>query len=163
MPPSSAEVAPFIPYREHRWKGSLQQLIEVRRQAGVAQDRFCAVHYRDLVSDPLAVVRRIYEYFGLPLSDQTETSMRHFCEHNPQIKTGPISIPWNNLVSAQSLRESDFSFTRIILEHGTNMWRKPQPSLRWKFRESFVTAARVTPTLTVESFSELLGKLKKSP
>ena len=88
MPPSGAEVAPFIPYREHRWKGSLQQLIEVRRQAGVAQDRFCAVHYRDLVSDPLAVVRRIYEYFGLPLSDQTETSMRHFCEHNPQNKNG---------------------------------------------------------------------------
>ena len=71
-----------------RWKGGLQQLIEVRRQASVGQDRFCDVHYRDLVSDPLAVVRRIYEYFGLPLSDQVETRMRRFCGRNPQNKNG---------------------------------------------------------------------------
>ena len=53
----------------------MQKSIELRRHA---PDRCLDVHYRDLVGDPLAVVRRIYGFLGYPLE---APQIRAFQEH----------------------------------------------------------------------------------
>jgi hypothetical protein len=64
-----------------RWANALERAMQVRSAAG-GSDRFLDVHYRDLLRDPLAVVRRVYARFGLPLLPDTEARMRqHLAEH----------------------------------------------------------------------------------
>ena len=42
------------------------------------------VQYPDLVADPLGTVRRIYDGFGLPLSDAAERGMTRYLAEHPQ-------------------------------------------------------------------------------
>uniref|UniRef100_UPI0028BE3288 sulfotransferase family protein n=1 Tax=Sphingobium sp. TaxID=1912891 RepID=UPI0028BE3288 len=46
------------------------------------------VHYRDLISDKLGTLRRIYAHFGLVLSPETEAAMQGFLSANPKDKHG---------------------------------------------------------------------------
>jgi hypothetical protein len=46
------------------------------------------MHFADLVKDPIAMVARIYEHFGLELGSDAERRMRAFLADNPQGKHG---------------------------------------------------------------------------
>ena len=46
------------------------------------------VVYRDLVHDPIGVVARLYESWGIPFSDVARAKMRAYLEANPQGKRG---------------------------------------------------------------------------
>ena len=46
------------------------------------------VNYKDLMKDPIAAVRRIYDYFGLSWSDEFEMGMLDWLRNNPQGKQG---------------------------------------------------------------------------
>lgn len=46
------------------------------------------LHYRDLVTDKIGTVHKIYQHFGLVLSQETEAAMRAFITDNPQGKHG---------------------------------------------------------------------------
>jgi len=59
--------------------------MEVRERAG---DRFLDVMYGDLVRDPLAQVRRVYDFLGLDLAPAVEERMRLFVTQNPRHKHG---------------------------------------------------------------------------
>jgi len=72
----------------HRWTSGLERAMQFRQGGAVAADRFVDVHYHDLIRDPLAVVRRIYAHFEIPLRDTAETRMRGFLEANPKDKHG---------------------------------------------------------------------------
>jgi len=50
--------------------------------------RVLDVAYADLLADPLAQVRRIYDWLGLSLGDRTERRMRRHLEGNPRHKHG---------------------------------------------------------------------------
>jgi len=52
-------------------------------------ERFLDVWYTQLMDDPLAVVRRIYRHFDLPLSAEVEGRMRTYLETNPKDRAGP--------------------------------------------------------------------------
>jgi len=41
----------------------------IEERARVGEHRFLDVHHRDLVTDPRATVRRVYEWLGLELSE----------------------------------------------------------------------------------------------
>jgi len=58
-------------------------------------ERFLDVWYTQLMDDPLAVVRRIYGYFDLPLSAEVEGRMRTYLATNPKDRNGPhlYSLP----------------------------------------------------------------------
>lgn len=47
--------------------------------------------YLDLVRDPLATVRRIYDHYGLSMTDETARSMKDWLASNPQGKHGKHS------------------------------------------------------------------------
>ncbi len=50
--------------------------------------RFCDVYYEDLVADPIQTVRRVYDAFGMALSDEAVRRMRDHLDENPQHKHG---------------------------------------------------------------------------
>jgi hypothetical protein len=58
-------------------EGMLRQSIE-QRPAG--DDRFVDVHFRELVADPIAEVRRIYLKADRELTPETEAAMRQYLE-----------------------------------------------------------------------------------
>jgi hypothetical protein len=55
----------------------------------VAPERLLHVHYTELLRDPLAIVRRIYEHFELPLRPEAEACMRRCLAENVHDKNGP--------------------------------------------------------------------------
>lgn len=50
--------------------------------------RFFDVHYPDLVSDPVGVIRQIYDYFGYPFDDIFAAKIKQWLADNPQSKYG---------------------------------------------------------------------------
>ena len=56
--------------------------------ASVAASHFYDVQYQDLVTDPIAVVRSIYDYFGHDVKVTMETGMKNWLRANPQHKYG---------------------------------------------------------------------------
>jgi hypothetical protein len=55
------------------WSGILNRLDDWR--AAHPEVRMVDVHYTDLIADPIGNARRLYEAFGLTLSDTTEQAM----------------------------------------------------------------------------------------
>jgi hypothetical protein len=72
------------------WMGRLQRgfthALEVRESD--TPERYVDVAYRDLIADPIAVVKRIYEAHGYAYTDAFEQAMRDWLEANRQHKHG---------------------------------------------------------------------------
>ncbi len=68
------------------WSKLMREAIPARAEAGPA--RFHDLHFSDLVADPVAAVRRIYDHFGFELTAAAEARMRAWHEANPQGKHG---------------------------------------------------------------------------
>ena len=51
-------------------------------------EAFVDVHYADLMADPMKQVRRIYDFLGYELTDDTLASMKAFQSENPKDKRG---------------------------------------------------------------------------
>lgn len=58
------------------------------RDARGKPGQFLDVMYEDLVADPMAVVRRIYNHFGLNLTDTAQAQMVNELRNNPRNKHG---------------------------------------------------------------------------
>ena len=69
-----------------KWATGLERALAVRGGAG--EQRFCDVHFEELVSDLLGVVRKIYARFGLPFDTTVEGRMRQALAENPRDKHG---------------------------------------------------------------------------
>ncbi len=67
---------------------ALEHAIDVRDGGAFAPERFCDVHFPELLADPMKVVERIYGHFGLPLGGEAADRMRAFIADNPQGKHG---------------------------------------------------------------------------
>ncbi len=72
--------------REH-YGNALRHCMHVRDT--IPTNRFIDIDYRVVLRDPLAQVRRIYEFLGLPLSSATEQEMRRWGEDNRRDKRAP--------------------------------------------------------------------------
>lgn len=77
----------------------IEQAVAARKQADPS--RFFDVHYKNLVRDPIGEVRKIYEYFGYPFSEEFEARIIRWIDENPKEKHG---------VHAYSLKQ--FGLTR---------------------------------------------------
>jgi hypothetical protein len=71
-----------------RWEESMRSLIQFRERNQKYQGRFCDVMYKDLMHDPLNVVRDIHRQFGRELRPDAESAMRDFIMENPKNKHG---------------------------------------------------------------------------
>jgi hypothetical protein len=68
------------------WARGMEHAMEVRRERDSAQ--FFDLDFREIRSDPVAAVRRIYGHFGLDLGDEAETRLRGYRAENPPGKHG---------------------------------------------------------------------------
>ena len=64
------------------WSKTLERFLRERDR--LADDRICDVNYIEIRQDPLAVVRRIYAYFGWSLSQEAEQRMRRTLASQPK-------------------------------------------------------------------------------
>jgi Sulfotransferase family len=66
----------------------LDRAVDARRDGTVPPGRAVDVLFRDFVSDPMAVVRTIYDRLDIELTQVAERAMRSFLAANPQEKHG---------------------------------------------------------------------------
>jgi hypothetical protein len=58
----------------------VERAIAARSRLG--EDRFLDVHHRDLIADPMATVRAVYEFLGFELRPPVEQRLRDWQEAN---------------------------------------------------------------------------------
>lgn len=71
-----------------RWAMGLERAMQFRRDNPSAAARFLDVRYHDLVRDPIAAVRRIYERFAMPFTVEAEARMYEHLARYPKDKHG---------------------------------------------------------------------------
>ena len=54
----------------------------------IGEDRFFDVSYHDVMANPVRTVERIYERFGLKISEEHVAAIRDWLEKNPPTKHG---------------------------------------------------------------------------
>ena len=54
----------------------------IAARARIGEDRFLDVHHRELIADPIGVLRRVYAFVGLDLTPETEQAVRDWQEAN---------------------------------------------------------------------------------
>ena len=86
------------------------RLMDVRSRVGSSS--FLDVLYQDVVADPLKEVRRVFEFIGLDLTAETETSMQRWLADNSQSKHG-----------VHSYQLSDFGLNRSMLDRHFEPYR----------------------------------------
>lgn len=64
----------------------IERAMETREKLG--DDAFIDVYYPELIADPMAEMRRIYESLGRPLTGLAKSRMSRWLEQNPQHKHG---------------------------------------------------------------------------
>jgi hypothetical protein len=68
------------------WAAGMEHGMAVRRE--VEPSRFLDLHFRDVLTDPVAAVRRIYSHFDVPLSAEADRRFRAWKQDNPRGKHG---------------------------------------------------------------------------
>jgi len=68
------------------WAAGMEHAIEVRKETD--SSRFYDLSFAEVVSDPVAAVKRIYARFDVPLTEDSERRLRAWREHNPRGKYG---------------------------------------------------------------------------
>jgi hypothetical protein len=82
----SADAKAIGGWQLEMYASMIEHAMDVRARSNPAQ--FYDFSFRELVSDPVAAIRRMYEYFGFAPSPDGETRMRAWHESHPQHKHG---------------------------------------------------------------------------
>ena len=72
----------------YRWEKGASRAIAFRQANTDLGGQFFDVWYRDLVRDPMGVIRLIYDQFEMELTGEAERAMLRFLAQNPQNKKG---------------------------------------------------------------------------
>ncbi|MGB5191553.1 MAG: sulfotransferase [Polyangiales bacterium] len=70
------------------WSIHLQRAVEARRRHRDKPEQFFDAHFEDTLADPVDLLRRAYEHFGLELSDVARDRMSAFLAANPRGSRG---------------------------------------------------------------------------
>ncbi|MCP4035452.1 MAG: sulfotransferase [bacterium] len=73
------------------WEGAMRKGIAFRESGKVPPEAFFDMHFPEFIKDPVAMVGRIYEHFGLDLSSANKERMSGFLAENPPGKHGKHS------------------------------------------------------------------------
>lgn len=68
------------------WDWGLERTLAARDR--LPDDRVVDVHFRETLADPVGVVRRVYERFGIEVDDAIERGVRNYLADNPRTKHG---------------------------------------------------------------------------
>jgi hypothetical protein len=68
------------------WATRMEQYVALRRRYDPRQ--FFDVHFREVLSDPVGVAQRVYQYFGLEWTEAAARQLRRWQAENPRGKHG---------------------------------------------------------------------------
>ena len=78
----------FGEFIEKAWSGCFSAPLEFRRSHPERESQIFDCRYHDFVSDPIATVKKIYDYFGIDCCTEFEQRMRIYMDENTQGKHG---------------------------------------------------------------------------
>lgn len=70
------------------WSSYLARAVEARRRHRHAKEQFFDAYFEDTLADPVGLLERAYEHFGLTLSETGRRQMTGFLEANPRGSRG---------------------------------------------------------------------------
>jgi hypothetical protein len=70
--------------RPERALPMIEKPIDWLEQGTIPKERLCSVNYVDFIDDPVGVVRRIYDYFGIELTERAAQAMKDYMRDNPR-------------------------------------------------------------------------------
>jgi hypothetical protein len=70
------------------WLDAMKKGVAFRNSDRPEAKGVCDVHFADLVNDQVGVAQRIYDHFGLELSDGVKQRMQKFIDDNPKDRHG---------------------------------------------------------------------------
>ncbi|XP_013404316.1 uncharacterized protein LOC106169404 [Lingula anatina] len=70
------------------WRHGGREMLKFRQEHPEEGHRFIDIDYKELVASPMTVVKRIYEKFGLSLTNHGRERMERYVLENPQNKYG---------------------------------------------------------------------------
>jgi len=87
---TSDDVDPHFTGRQQleTWSRTLRRAMETRNRCTQHARQFFDLHYPDLLAEPLACVRRMYEHFGMELTEEAARCMERFLAEHSQHKHG---------------------------------------------------------------------------
>jgi hypothetical protein len=86
----------------------MRRMIEARKRIG--EDRFLDVHHHEFVADPIGVLRRVYDFTGMTLTDETREAMLAWSDSNrPGTRGKHVYTAQQFGLTEQGLREQ-FAF-----------------------------------------------------
>jgi hypothetical protein len=90
----------IVPNVLRQLKAHVDRPLAARRRIG--DDRFFDLHYADLMRDPVAVMRSLYEWAGDDVTASTEQAMLRWLEEHPQDRHGvaPYSLDGSGVTRA---------------------------------------------------------------
>jgi hypothetical protein len=68
------------------WARGMEHAMEVRRERG--SEQFFDLDFREILADPVAAVKRIYDHFDLEFTEDAEQKLRGYRAENPPGKHG---------------------------------------------------------------------------
>ncbi len=125
-----------------RWEKGAKLGIQFRRGNADLEGRFLDVWYADLVREPMAVIRQIYDHFEMVLTDDAERAMRRFLAENPQNKSGVHRYSLETYGLDRETRAAPLSVLHGLLRDRARMMRKTGPCFPSELRrDSFAERA----------------------
>jgi hypothetical protein len=93
-----------------RWEKGARLAVKFRQHRADLRERFFDILYTDLLRDAMGVVRSLYRYFGMQLTDEAERAMQRFLKENPQNKTGVHRYTLDEFGFDQTIETRRFQF-----------------------------------------------------
>ncbi|HUL23243.1 MAG TPA: sulfotransferase [Thermodesulfobacteriota bacterium] len=86
----SDDVDPFEvgPECSQRWAEAIGKALHSRDRGCAPSERFLDLHYVDLLTDPVSVVRKVYAHFNLPFTEELKDRIQEFLHQNPKDRFG---------------------------------------------------------------------------
>ncbi len=89
-----------------RERGAHERAIAEHEGEG-GRSPFLDLHFQEIISDPMACVDRIYDYFGLELSSEARSGMERYLKEKPTADHGPHSYSLEGFgLSAERVEET---------------------------------------------------------
>jgi hypothetical protein len=104
------------PLMEATYKMFLEQVIAQREDGTVPDDQIVDTHYLELMSDPVAMLRRVYDRLGYEWPTRHDRAITAYLESKPRAKHGAHTYAYADLgLDAGHVRES---FAPYIAHYG---------------------------------------------
>ena len=103
---------------------ALDRFVDFRDAHPELADRFIDVRYQEIISDPLAVVRRIYEKFEMPMTDEAMGRMQNLAGHRARYAHHRAPAQPRDFMKEPKADVSRFERYSARFKVG---WGRPQP------------------------------------